>query len=151
MTKIENNNSKKNPKKSNHLFQVIHHDSMKLGRSKEEFLQINGPQIATATHVVVLMTDAMTTSPFIFHEVLFADWLGKKLVTAMFKNVWTGMRFSLKAVLGRWSLGKSVIYGGGRTFGRGWRLMGLSFEKGWSTEFWTGMVFDGRNFRQGRC
>ena len=45
---------------------MIHHDSMKLGRSKEEFLQINGPQIATATHVVVLMTDAMTTSPFIF-------------------------------------------------------------------------------------
>ena len=79
---------------------------MKLGRSKEEFLQINGPQIATATHVVVLMTDAMTTSPFIFHEVLFADWLGKKLVTAMFKNVWTGMRFSLKAVLGRRSFGE---------------------------------------------
>ncbi|KAK7485320.1 hypothetical protein BaRGS_00023419 [Batillaria attramentaria] len=80
--------------------QVIHHDSMKLGRSKEEFLQINGPHIATATHVVVLMTDALTSSPFIFHEVLFADWLGKKIVTAMFKNVWTNMRYSLKAVLG---------------------------------------------------
>nr|KAG5698331.1 hypothetical protein BaRGS_010917 [Batillaria attramentaria] len=73
---------------------------MKLGRSKEEFLQINGPHIATATHVVVLMTDALTSSPFIFHEVLFADWLGKKIVTAMFKNVWTNMRYSLKAVLG---------------------------------------------------
>jgi hypothetical protein len=79
---------------------VIHHDSLKLGRSKEEFLQINGPQIATASHVVVLMTEAMSTSPFIFHEVLFADWLGKKLVTAMFKNVWPTLRFSLRAVLG---------------------------------------------------
>ncbi|KAL8577416.1 hypothetical protein ACOMHN_021596 [Nucella lapillus] len=82
------------------LAKVIHHDSLKLGRSKEEFLQINGPQIATATHVVVLMTDAMMSSPFIFHEVLFGDWLGKKLVTAMFKNVWGALRFSLKAVLG---------------------------------------------------
>ncbi|XP_046558492.1 uncharacterized protein LOC124267578 isoform X1 [Haliotis rubra] len=80
--------------------QVIHHDGLKLGRSKEEFLQINGPQIATATHVIVLMTEASTGSPFVFHEVLFADWLGKKLVTSMFKNVWTNLRVSLKAVLG---------------------------------------------------
>ncbi|RUS76883.1 hypothetical protein EGW08_015352, partial [Elysia chlorotica] len=80
--------------------QVIHHDTVKLGRSKEEFLQINGPSLATASHVVVVMTDAASGSPFIFHEVLFADWLGKKLVTAMFKNVWTGLRASLKAVLG---------------------------------------------------
>ncbi len=81
-------------------FQVIHHDGMKLGRSKEEFLQINGPLVATATHVMVLLTDAATGSPFVFHEVLFADWLGKKLVTVMFKNVWSDLRVSLKAVLG---------------------------------------------------
>lgn len=80
--------------------QVIHHDSMRLGRSKEEFLEINGPQMATATHVIVLMSDAACTSPFVFHEVLFADWLGKKIVTAMFKNVWHNLRPSLKAVLG---------------------------------------------------
>lgn len=79
--------------------QVIHHDSLKLGKSKEEFLQINGPHMATATHVIVVLTDAATLSPFVFHEVLFADWLGKKLVTAMFKNVWHTLRPSLKAVL----------------------------------------------------
>ena len=79
---------------------------MRLGRSKEEFLEINGPQMATATHVIVLMSDAAATSPFVFHEVLFADWLGKKLVTAMFKNVWHSLRSSLKAVLGN----KSTTY-----------------------------------------
>ena len=73
---------------------------MKLGKSKEEFLQINGPHMATATHVIVVLTDAATLSPFVFHEVLFADWLEKKLVTAMFKNVWHTLRPSLKAVLG---------------------------------------------------
>ncbi|XP_060600078.1 uncharacterized protein LOC132753608 isoform X2 [Ruditapes philippinarum] len=80
--------------------QVIHHDSIKLGKSKEEFLEINGPQMATATHVVVLVTEAAAASPFVFHEVLFADWLGKKLVSAVFKNVWPNLRHSLKAVLG---------------------------------------------------
>lgn len=80
--------------------QVIHHDSIKLGKSKEEFLEINGPQMATATHVIVLVTEAAALSPFVFHEVLFADWLGKKLVSAVFKNVWFNLRPSLKAVLG---------------------------------------------------
>lgn len=80
---------------------MIHHDSVKLGKSKEEFLQINGPQVAMATQVIVLLTEAATGSPFVFHEVLFADWLGKKLVTAMFKNTWTNLRSSLKAVLGK--------------------------------------------------
>lgn len=91
-------NIKADLKKKN--LQVIHHDSVKLGRSKEEFLQINGPQVAMATQVIVLLTEAATGSPFVFHEVLFADWLGKKLVSAMFKNVWSTLRASLKAVLG---------------------------------------------------
>lgn len=81
--------------------QVIHHDSQKLGRSKEEFLEINGPQMATATHVIVLVTEAASSSPFVFQEVLFADWLGKKLVSAVFKNVWFNLRPSMKAVLGK--------------------------------------------------
>lgn len=91
-------NVKADLKKKN--LQVIHHDSLKLGKSKEEFLQINGPHMATATHVIVILTDAATLSPFVFHEVLFADWLGKRIVTAMFKNVWPGLRPSLKAILG---------------------------------------------------
>jgi hypothetical protein len=47
------------------------------------------------------MTEKATNSPFVFHEVLFADWLGKKLVTAMFKDTWSSLRASLKAVLGK--------------------------------------------------
>lgn len=82
------------------LLQVNHHDSRKLGNSKDEFLQANGPAIAMATNVIVLMTEAAVSSPFVFHEILFADWLGKKLVTAMFKNTWSKLRPSLKAVLG---------------------------------------------------
>ena len=57
--------------------------------------------MATATHVLVVLTDAATNSPFVFHEVLFADWLGKKLFTAMFKNTWRNLRPSMKAVLGQ--------------------------------------------------
>lgn len=72
----------------------------KLGSSRDEFLQINGPQIAAAKHILILMTDGASVSPFVFHEVLFADWLGKTLVTAMFKNSWEKLRPSLKAVLG---------------------------------------------------
>jgi hypothetical protein len=80
------------------VLQVIHHQ--KLGQSKEEFLQLNGPQMATASHVLMVLTDAAVGSPFVFHEVLFADWLGKKLITAMFRNTWNALRVSLKAVLG---------------------------------------------------
>ncbi|XP_041483925.1 uncharacterized protein LOC121430660 [Lytechinus variegatus] len=75
----------------------------KLGSSRDEFLQINGPSLAAAKHILVIMTDASSVSPFVFHEVLFADWLGKNLVTAMFKNSWEKLRPSLKAVLGECS------------------------------------------------
>ncbi|XP_074642986.1 uncharacterized protein LOC141900130 [Tubulanus polymorphus] len=77
---------------------VFHHQN--LGQSKDEFLLQNGPTVATSTHILVLMTDAAVNSPFVFHEIMFADWLGKKLVTAMFRNTWDGLRPSLKAVLG---------------------------------------------------
>ena len=79
---------------------MIHHT--KLGQSKEEFLELNGAQIALAAHVLILLTDAATESPFVFHEILFCDWLGKKVITAMFKNVWSTLRPTLKAVLGKW-------------------------------------------------
>ena len=79
---------------------MLHHQ--KLGQSKEEFLRLNAAQMACAGHVLILLTEAATNSPFVFHELLFSDWLGKKIVTAMFKNTWTNLRPSLKAVLGRW-------------------------------------------------
>lgn len=77
---------------------VIHHQ--KLGQSKDEFLQINGPHMATATHLLVVLTETAASSPFVFHEILFGDWLGKKVLVAMFKNVWPTIRPGLKAVLG---------------------------------------------------
>ncbi|XP_059153190.1 uncharacterized protein LOC131938958 isoform X2 [Physella acuta] len=80
--------------------QVIHHNTNNLGRSKEEFLETNGPVLASASNVIVIVTEDASKSPFVFHEVLFADWLGKKIVTAMFKNVWNTLRPSLRAVLG---------------------------------------------------
>ena len=57
--------------------------------------------MATASHVIVIVTESIANSPFVFHEVLFADWLGKKLVSAVFKNVWFSFRPALKAVLGK--------------------------------------------------
>ncbi|CAL1548058.1 unnamed protein product [Lymnaea stagnalis] len=80
--------------------QVSHHNTTRLGHSKEEFLEVNGPLIATSSHVVVFMTQEASISPFVFQEVLFADWLGKKIVTALFNNVWCGLRASMKAILG---------------------------------------------------
>ncbi|XP_072045450.1 uncharacterized protein [Amphiura filiformis] len=83
--------------KKKHL-QVTSHT--KLGQSKDEFLQINGPQIAAAKHVIIVLTAGACQSPFVFQEVLFADWLGKTLVTAMFKSCWDKLKASLKAILG---------------------------------------------------
>lgn len=77
---------------------MIHHH--KLGQSKEEFLRLNGPAMATATYVLLLLTEPATGSPFVFHETLFSDWLGKKLIVAMFKNVWSSLRPALHSVLG---------------------------------------------------
>uniref|UniRef100_A0A2C9JL59 Uncharacterized protein n=1 Tax=Biomphalaria glabrata TaxID=6526 RepID=A0A2C9JL59_BIOGL len=80
--------------------QVIHHNTTKLGHSKEEFIEINGPPIATASQVIIIMTEEASTSPFVYQEVMFADWLGKKITVALFKNIWNTLRSSLKAILG---------------------------------------------------
>ena len=78
---------------------MLHH--AKLGGSKEEFLKANAPLLTTCSTGLVLLTDSSVHSPFIFQEVLFADWLGKKLLTAVFSNMWPGLKPSLKAVLGK--------------------------------------------------
>lgn len=89
-------NLKQDLKRKNLL--VLSHE--KLGQSRDEFLQLNGSHIATCKNVVVLLTEAASSSPFVFHEVLFADWLGKSVVCLMFKNVWPKLRPALKAILG---------------------------------------------------
>ena len=80
------------------LLKVIHHQ--KLGQSKEEFLHLNGPYMATCNYVLLVLTEHATNSPFVFHEMLFADWLGKKIIVALFKNDWLNLRPSMKAVIG---------------------------------------------------
>ena len=72
----------------------------KLGQSKEEFLQLNSMLMSSATHLLILLTESSTSSPFVHNEVLFGDWLGKKLVSAMFKSCWSALRPTLRAVLG---------------------------------------------------
>ncbi|CAH1255351.1 Hypp1518 [Branchiostoma lanceolatum] len=78
--------------------QVDTHD--KLGQSKEEFLQINAPRIAGCKNILVLLTEAAATSPFVFNEVVFAEWLNRTIVTALFKNMWCKLRPAMKAILG---------------------------------------------------
>ena len=86
--------------------QVLHHQ--KLGGCKEEFLQMNNYHMCCASHVIVLMTASSSDSPFVFHEVLYADWLNKKLTTVVFKNCWENLRTSLKAVLGKLAMRDSA-------------------------------------------
>ena len=63
---------------------------------------MNGPFMATCTYVLLVLTEHVTNSPFAFHEVLFADWLGKKIIVSMFKNDWRNLRPSMKAIIGLW-------------------------------------------------
>lgn len=77
---------------------VLHHN--KLGQSKEEFLRLNATGLSTAANVLLLLTENSLTSPFVFHEVMFASWLNKRIMTLLFKNGWYKLRPSLRAVLG---------------------------------------------------
>ena len=56
--------------------------------------------MSSATHLLILLTESSTSSPFVHNEVLFGDWLGKKLVSAMFTSCWSALRPTLRAVLG---------------------------------------------------
>ncbi|XP_078486656.1 uncharacterized protein LOC100186349 [Ciona intestinalis] len=80
--------------------QVLSHD--KLGQSREEFLQLNGGSLAKCSYAICLMTEAASTSPFVFHEVLFSYWLGgdRSLLTLLFSNSWNKLKNSMKATMG---------------------------------------------------
>lgn len=78
--------------------QVFHHS--KLGVSKDEFLYLNGPTMAYASFILVLLTEEAITSPFVFNELLLGEWLGKKIVSGLFAKTWQNLRPCLKAVLG---------------------------------------------------
>ena len=60
----------------------------------------NASHMAMASHVIVLLTEAATYSPSIFQETVFANWLDRHLITAVFKNCWANLRTGLRAILG---------------------------------------------------
>lgn len=72
----------------------------RLGQSKDEFLQLNSPHLASSNHVIILLSTAAATSLFVYNEILFADWLGKPLLVAMTANSWEKLRPNLQAILG---------------------------------------------------
>lgn len=78
---------------------VLHHN--KLGQSKEEFLRFSATGLSTAAHVLLLLTENSLTSPYVFHEVMFACWLNKRIMTLLYKNGWYKLRPALRAVLGK--------------------------------------------------
>lgn len=77
---------------------VLSHE--RLGRTKDEFLEASGPGLSAARQVVVVLSDAAVTSPFVMQETLLATWLERRVITALFSPVWNELRSCLRAVLG---------------------------------------------------
>ena len=80
------------------MFQVCQHN--RLGQSKDEFLQLNGPHMAVCHYVIVVMTTASAQSLFVYNEILLADWLEKSIVVLMFNNSWLSTRTCVQSILG---------------------------------------------------
>ncbi|EDV23125.1 uncharacterized protein TRIADDRAFT_58085 [Trichoplax adhaerens] len=78
-------------------YQILAHD--KLGRSKEEFIRFNGHRLAVSKHVVIVLTATSAASPFVYQEVLLADWLGKTPISMVFHNCYNNMKLSLRSIL----------------------------------------------------
>ena len=78
--------------------QVFKHE--RLGQSRDEFLQLNAPHLASCRQVIILLSDTAATSLFVYNEVLFADWLGKPFVIVMVTNSWSKLRPNMQAILG---------------------------------------------------
>ncbi|XP_043921818.1 uncharacterized protein LOC122797090 [Protopterus annectens] len=72
----------------------------KLGQSKEEFLKTNSPLIASAAKVLLILTETAAGSTFVYHQILFSEWLGKTILIAVFRNPWPLLRTALRAMLG---------------------------------------------------
>lgn len=83
------------------FFQVHWHQSF--GSSEEISLQSksNARYLAEAAMVIFVMTSSTEKSNFIFRELSFVAWLGKPIITAVFRNSWKTSRHSLKAIIGK--------------------------------------------------
>ncbi len=57
--------------------------------------------MARTKEVIYLLTAKSCRSTFTFHELTLAEWFEKPIVTVYIDNVWTNMRSSIRALLGK--------------------------------------------------
>jgi hypothetical protein len=57
--------------------------------------------MACTKEVIYLLTAKSCRSTFTFHELTLAEWFEKPIVTVYIDNVWTNMRSSIRALLGK--------------------------------------------------
>ncbi|CAF0815978.1 unnamed protein product [Didymodactylos carnosus] len=79
-------------------FKVFTHQTH-YGRTKQEFLALNGPSMAQTKDVIYLLTKKSSRSTFTFHELTLAEWFEKPIVTLYIENIWYNMRSSIRALL----------------------------------------------------
>ncbi|CAF1397803.1 unnamed protein product [Adineta ricciae] len=79
-------------------FQVFAHQ-LHYGRSKHQFLALNGPILARAKYVIYILTKKSSCSIFPFLELTIAEWFEKSILTVYLENIWNNMRSTLRALL----------------------------------------------------
>ena len=57
--------------------------------------------MARTKDVIYLLTGKSSRSTLTFHELTLAEWFEKPIVTVYLENVWTNMRSSIRALLGK--------------------------------------------------
>jgi hypothetical protein len=57
--------------------------------------------MARTKDVIYLLTGKSSRSTFTFLELTLAEWFEKPIVTVYIENVWTNMRSSIRALLGK--------------------------------------------------
>ncbi|XP_075246190.1 uncharacterized protein LOC142339800 [Convolutriloba macropyga] len=90
-------------------FFVTYHQ--KLGQSREEFLMENGPIMAQCSNFLVIMSQSGASSPFVYNEVVFVEWMERNMCTVLMRGEGGGgdghegssieskMRVGMKAIL----------------------------------------------------
>ncbi|CAF0720705.1 unnamed protein product [Adineta steineri] len=84
-------------------FRVFTHSS-RYGKTKQEFLSLNGPIIARTKYVIYLLTKKSSNSNFKFLELTIAEWFEKSIITVYVDNIWTNIRSSIRAILANYPL-----------------------------------------------
>jgi hypothetical protein len=57
--------------------------------------------MARTKDIIYLLTGKSSRSTFTFHELTLAEWFEKPILTVYIENVWTNMRSSIRALLGK--------------------------------------------------